>query len=86
MSKPIIVRVQFGTSAQGYDYKTFDTDLKRGDYVITDSSTGVGIAQVVTVNVPKKVGMKYAWLLGKVDVQSRRRKLHDQQKEKSDAL
>ena len=61
------VRVRFGTSIKYYDYINPRLDLQRGDYVIVDSSNGFGLAKVMEVDVPKKEGINYAWILTKFD-------------------
>lgn len=49
-----VVKVRFPSSNKTYFYKTVDTDINAGDYVVLDTSySGITVAQVIHAGMPK---------------------------------
>jgi len=78
--KPLIAIVTFRRTAARYAYYTLLENLKAGDYVIVDSSTGIGIATFEKyVDESRNV---YSWILDRVDIDKLRALLKIEKLEK----
>jgi len=59
------VTVRYKNTYQDYDFIT-DLDLKKGDYVVTDSSNGYNVAEVMAIKELTNKSKK--WIVCKVDI------------------
>jgi hypothetical protein len=68
--------VKYKTTYQEYDFIT-DIDLKKGDWVVTDSSNGYTVAEVIAI---KELTTKSKrWIVCKIDVTAHKAKMQKEQ-------